>query len=84
MRLYLDMDGVIADFFTLFAEENKVTHWKSISCKEQALANIRGTDFFNRIKPFPISDELIKFAKNFATPKTLFKIFSDIFTQHNA
>lgn len=59
------MDGVIADFFTLFAAENKVRHWKLIASKEHALANIRGTDFFNRIKPFPIANDLIQFAKNF-------------------
>ena len=64
MTLFLDMDGVIADFFTLFAEENKASHWKSINCKESALQNIRRTDFFNRIKPFPISNDLVQFAKN--------------------
>ena len=37
MTLYLDMDGVIADFFSLLAKENNVKHWKSIKDKERAL-----------------------------------------------
>ena len=64
MTLFLDMDGVIADFFSLFAEENHVTHWKSINCIDKALQNIKQTDFFNRIKPYSISNDLIRFAKN--------------------
>ena len=35
MTLYLDMDGVIADFFSLLAKENNVKHWKSIKDKER-------------------------------------------------
>ena len=33
MIVYLDMDGVIADFFRKFAETYKVDHWKSIKDK---------------------------------------------------
>ena len=64
MTLYLDMDGVIADFFSLLAKENNVTHWKSIKDKERALVEARNTDFFNRIDEFPSTPKLIEFAKS--------------------
>lgn len=62
MTLYLDMDGVIADFFSLLAKENNVKHWKSIKDKELALVKVRNTDFFNRIEEFASSSKLVKFA----------------------
>ena len=62
MTLYLDMDGVIADFFSLLAKENNVTHWKSIKDKERALVEARNTDFFNRIDEFPSSPKLVQYA----------------------
>ena len=64
MTLYLDMDGVIADFFTAFAEANNVKHWKSIKDKERALVEARNTDFFNRIDVFPTSQKLIDFVRS--------------------
>src|SRR5210317_1033420 len=64
MTLYLDMDGVIADFFTAFANANNVTHWKSIKDKERALVEARNTDFFNRIDVFPTSQKLIDFVRS--------------------
>mgnify|MGYP003308131592 CR=1 FL=1 len=64
VTLYLDMDGVIADFFSLLAKENNVTHWKSIKDKERALVEARNTDFFNRIDEFPSTPKLIEFAKS--------------------
>lgn len=64
MTLYLDMDGVIADFFTAFANANNVTHWKSIKDKERALVEARNTDFFNRIDVFPTSQKLVDFARS--------------------
>lgn len=65
MTLFLDMDGVIADFFSLLAKLNNVHHWKQIKSVEQALLDICQTDFFNQIEPFQISRDLIKFAQNF-------------------
>ena len=41
MTIYLDMDGVIADFFSEFAKRNNVEHWKSIKDKEKALVDLR-------------------------------------------
>jgi len=64
MTLYLDMDGVIADFFSLLAKENNVKHWKSIKDKERALIEARNTDFFNRIEPFTTAQLLIDFARS--------------------
>ena len=46
MNIYLDMDGVIANFFGAFAKANNVDHWKSIKQKEKALADLVGTDWF--------------------------------------
>ena len=50
--IYLDMDGVIANFFKSFADKNNVDHWKSIKEKDKALNEIVGTDFFYHIPTF--------------------------------
>ena len=50
--IYLDMDGVIADFFGEIAKVYNVNHWKSIQDKEVAFQQLANTDFFNRIPCF--------------------------------
>ena len=50
---YVDMDGVIADFFKLLALEWGVNHWKDIPKQEDVIERLKGTDFFSRIPIFP-------------------------------
>lgn len=50
--IYLDMDGVIADFFSEVARRFDVDHWKSIQDKEVKFAQLANTDFFYRIPCF--------------------------------
>ena len=52
MNIYLDMDGVLADFFSAFAKKNNVKHWKSIKQKEKALVELHNTDFFYTLPTF--------------------------------
>lgn len=67
MNIYLDMDGVIADFFGAFAKKNNVSHWKSIKQKEKALADLVGTDWFYQLPTFDSdSDRIVSFVKNIA------------------
>jgi len=64
MTLYLDMDGVIANFFDGFAKMHGKSHWKLIQDKEKAIATLRYTDFFNTLEKFPTSDALVEFARS--------------------
>ena len=57
--IYLDMDGVIADFFGEWANWEAVHHWKDIYNKRKSLAKLKQTDFFFRIKPFKDSEFLV-------------------------
>jgi 5'(3')-deoxyribonucleotidase len=50
--IYLDMDGVIADFFSEVARRFDVTHWKSIQDKEVRFAELANTDFFDTLPCF--------------------------------
>jgi len=50
--IYLDMDGVIADFFSEVAHRFDAEHWKSIQEKEVKFAQLANTNFFDTIPCF--------------------------------
>ena len=48
-KIYVDMDGVIADFFSALAEFRKVNHWKDQGeiTLDTSIKDLRGTNFLN-------------------------------------
>lgn len=70
--IYLDMDGVIADFFGAIANKFGVDHWKTIQDREIAFASLANTDFFNTIPCFyddngrEISGQIVQYVKQVA------------------
>ena len=57
-KVYVDMDGVIADFFKALEIKYGVQHWKDINIA-QSISELKGTDFFGTIPKFETSDKLV-------------------------
>ena len=66
MKIYLDMDGVIADFFGEFEILNGVDHWKEIADPIAAIEDLKLTNFFDRLNVFPTSKKLVHFVSALA------------------
>ena len=76
MKVYLDMDGVIADFFDAAARINadRCVTWRDMEHRDQARAikHIRNVDgFFENLKPFPMANTLVKSIVNLAGGYTI-------------
>lgn len=76
-HVYLDMDGVQADFFGAWSKRSGVGHWKDIEDKEkdiEKLANSSDTevfDFFNELEPLSGGMQVISWLQKNNIPYTV-------------
>ena len=65
MKIYVDMDGVLADFFDAAARLNadRLVGWRDMELRDQTrvINEIKNTpNFFLNLEPFPMANTLIK------------------------
>ena len=66
--VYLDMDGVLVDFFGTFAKLANVEHWKQLDSQrlQGVLDKIVGSDYFAKLPKTKTCDNIIEMAIDFA------------------
>lgn len=76
-HLYLDMDGVQADFFGAWADKHNVSHWKAIQDKEGEIEELANSTpeqvykFFRELKPLQSGQKIIAWLKQHNVPYTV-------------
>jgi 5'(3')-deoxyribonucleotidase len=76
-HLYLDMDGVQADFFGAWADKHNVSHWKAIQDKEGEIEELANSTlgqvyaFFRNLRPLPGGMKIITWAQKNKIPYTV-------------
>lgn len=76
-HLYLDMDGVQADFFGAWADKHNVSHWKAINNKENEIELLANStpeqvySFFRNLRPLPGGMKIIKWLQEHNIPYTV-------------
>lgn len=76
-HLYLDMDGVQADFFGAWSKRSGVDHWKSIADKESEINELAHSnakdvyDFFRNLEPLSGGMEVIDWLRQNKIPYTV-------------
>jgi len=66
MKLYLDMDGVIADFFGAIEEKFNLDHWKDLHDPKLTIMGFKNSDWFNQLSPFANSGWLVDQCRSIA------------------
>jgi 5'(3')-deoxyribonucleotidase len=76
-HLYLDMDGVQADFFGAWADKHNVSHWKAIDNKENEIEQLANSsakevyDFFRNLRSLKGGMQVVKWAQQNNIPYTV-------------
>lgn len=76
-HLYLDMDGVQADFFGAWAKSHNVSHWKAVQNKEDEINELAHSsaeqvyDFFRNLDPLPGGMAIINWLQKNNIPYTV-------------